>query len=101
MKRIAPFFVGMLLGGFLVWGSMSYHIVRNSDGLNLVPKRYATLKTTYLDVRDWTASDWSRHPDLVWTLTQNGRTDLMGDMPVLDGKVRDIVGLLNPTSESR
>ena len=101
MKRITPFFVGMLFGGFLVWGAMSYHVVRNSEGLNLVPKRYGTLKSTYLDVRQWTVNDWSKRPDLVWTITQNGRTELMGDVPVLDGKASDIVGFLTPTTEKR
>jgi len=38
----------------------------------IVPKRRAGLDDTYVDVRDWGITEWSEHPDLVYTLVDKG-----------------------------
>ena len=69
--------MGVAVGGGLMWGGFNYHLVRTKDGFETVKKRSVTLTDAYVDTRTWGFADWSKHPDLVWSLTQNGKTDLM------------------------
>ena len=43
---------------------MNFHIVRANDGLHLVQKHHAKLTQSYVDVRQFSALDWSDNADL-------------------------------------
>ncbi|HWA99471.1 MAG TPA: hypothetical protein VG713_13305, partial [Pirellulales bacterium] len=58
------FLAGLAIGGVSVFGSLSYHFVRTSDGVEFVPKASPTFAETYLDVRNFVASDWTGHKTL-------------------------------------
>ena len=45
-------------------------------GCHEAAKRQATLADTYIDVRHWTVADWSKHPDLMLSLSQNGQSSV-------------------------
>jgi len=77
MKRIFYLAMGVAVGGGLMWGGFNYHFIRTKDGFETVKKRNVTLTDAYVDTRAWSIADWSKHPDLVWSLTQNGKTDLI------------------------
>ena len=91
MRRLLSMITGVALGAALMWGGLKYHVLRTNDGLVYVPKREATLTDTYLDVRSWTVADWTTHPDLVWTLAQNGKGDVVKDPNVLQATLNSAI----------
>jgi hypothetical protein len=90
MFGIFKFGAGMVTGGVLAVGGMHYHVVRTEESVTFVPKRHAGLDDVYLDIREWTLTDWTNHPDFVWSLYKNERQDLI---PGLDGKLASLKNL--------
>ncbi len=77
MKRLTTFFFGMIVGAALLFGALKFHVVRANDGLHLVPKTDAKLGATYVDIRNFTASDWAANPDLAAAMLDDDRRDLV------------------------
>ena len=77
MWRVTWLLGGVVLGAVLTIGAQSYHVIHTKEGLKFVAKRNATLSDTYVDVREWGVTEWSKHPDLMWTLAQNDRKDIL------------------------
>lgn len=71
--------MGCLVGGTAVYGSLNYHILRTADGIELVPKLQATFKETYLDVRNYSASDWSDHKTVLSALVRANKEHVLAD----------------------
>lgn len=90
MFGLFKFGAGLILGAAATLVAMNYHIVRTADNVAFVPKRYAGLQDSYVDVRNWGIADWTEHPDFVWTLYKNDRQDLI---PGLDGKMASLKDL--------
>lgn len=61
----SSFLTGGVVGGALVYGALTQHVVRTDAGVELIPKSQATFAETYLDVRTFTPGDWTRHRLLV------------------------------------
>ena len=77
MRRWITFMVGMVVGGALLYGTQRYHLVRARDGLHLIPKVESSLAATYVDIRDFTVSDWARHSGVAMALIQADQGQLM------------------------
>ncbi len=58
------FVTGSVLGGALVYGSLCWHVLRTDDGYEFVRKTSGDFAETYVDVRDFSMSDWSTHKTL-------------------------------------
>jgi hypothetical protein len=101
LRRLSTFIFGLVFGAILMWAAMAYHVVRTSDGFYVLPKRHAALEGSYFDVRDWTIADWSDRPDLAWTVSESGKTEIFGDVPVMGGAVKDVIGLLKGGTEKK
>jgi hypothetical protein len=94
MRRIAWLGFGILLGAAGMWASMNYYVLRTKDGITWVPKYRARLAGTFVDVREWGVTEWTEHPELVLTLEQNKRTEIIGDAKVLGTTLRDAMNLV-------
>lgn len=92
MFGIFKFSAGVVVGAGLAIGAMNYHVIRTSERFELVPKRYAGLQDCYVDIRDWTFSDWTSHPDLVWTLYKNDKQEMI---PGIDSEFAGLKKLFN------
>jgi hypothetical protein len=79
MGRFWTFFWGMLVGAALMYGAMSYHVIRTHEGFQFVPKVTSGLGDTYVDIRGFTLDDWTRHRALCMALIKADKADLMGD----------------------
>lgn len=90
MGRLGTFFFGLVLGAVLTLGAQSYHVIRTDDGIKLLPKRQVSLSDTYLDVRGWGLKQWSEHPDVLWSLTEYKRDDILGQEKILGAGLRDV-----------
>lgn len=64
MGKIYSFVLGMAAGFGLYHLSLSYHVIRASDGFHLTHKTSATLADTYVDIREFTAAEALEHPQL-------------------------------------
>jgi hypothetical protein len=78
MRRILAMLFGVMLGGGLVFAAFEYHLVRADKTFHLVPKKQAGLVDAYVDIRDWSASQWKDHAVLAENLIADGHGDLVG-----------------------
>ena len=65
MARIRWFVLGTVVGAGMTMASLKYYFLYTNDGLKAVPKQSPTLADTFLDVRDFGASDWSEHKEVM------------------------------------
>ncbi len=78
MRRLFTVLFGVVLGGGLVYVAFEYHLVRTDENMFLVPKKHADLADPYVDIRDWSASQWKDHPVLAENLIADGHANLVG-----------------------
>ncbi len=64
MNKFSTFLFGIALGATLMYVGLKYHVVRATDGFHMVAKSKAELGTAYVDVRNYTANDWSERLQL-------------------------------------
>jgi hypothetical protein len=90
---------GAAVGGSLVFGSLSYHFLRTQDGVEVVPKLSATFHETYIDVRNFGASDWARHKTIVAALVRAKKDSLLEESAV-DTTHEGVTSLLKQFDEA-
>ena len=76
-RRWGTFFLGVFVGGLLLYALLNFHVIQARDGLHLVPKVNAQLASTYVDIRDFAARDWADHPEIFAALSKAQRDDLI------------------------
>jgi hypothetical protein len=79
MSRIWSFLLGMVVGAVLLHAATNYHIVRSQDGFHLVTKHPARLSETFVDIRGFSMTDWTAHPQLASALVQANKQHLLGE----------------------
>lgn len=91
MGRLGTFFLGFILGGITVYGSLHFHVIRGEDGFQVLPKLQATFSQTYVDIRGFGLDDWNRHRLLAAAITRSGKTELFRGAAVepVQGAVTD------------
>ena len=77
MRRLMSFLVGMITGATLLYGALSYHIIRAEDGFHLVPKTSARLASTYVDIRQLTVADLANRADIVDAIIRAEKPELL------------------------
>ncbi len=78
MKFLTRLLIALfLLGNLLMMGAVSMHVIRTPATFVFVPKSQLTLIETYVDTRNWTATDLKSHPALVQRLAQEGKQDAL------------------------
>ena len=92
-KMLMGIFVGILVGCCLMLVAFNYHIVVAEDTTLFVPKQKSQLTDAYIDIRKWTASDWSQHPDFATAMIKAGhqeriKTSIASD--IFDGLFRGL-----------
>ncbi|NOY42034.1 MAG: hypothetical protein GXP26_09375 [Planctomycetes bacterium] len=77
MRRLMTFFLGMVTGGALLYGSLNFHVIRANDGVHLVPKIEPKIAATYVDIRNFTFADWKQHTEIAAALVRAEKSDLL------------------------
>jgi len=81
MRRLIAMVFGALLGAAAMFTAFKFHVIRTKDdgiyGMVFIPKPAAALVDAYVDVREWTTTEWAKHPELVKALVLNGKADLV------------------------
>lgn len=79
MSRWSSFLSGAVTGAALIFVVMSFHVMRADDGFHFVAKQPARLSETFVDIRDFSISDWAGHPQLATALVQANKQYLLGN----------------------
>jgi hypothetical protein len=79
MSRLATFIFGILVGGGLIYGALTHHLLRTAAGWELVAKAGATFDDSYLDVRSFTLADWAEHRELVAAIVAAKKEHILGE----------------------
>jgi len=79
MRRMYGFVFGIGFGALACLGAMNYHVVRAQDGFHLVQKQQARLGQAYVDTRQFNATDWTEHPELVASLRADNEQGLVNE----------------------
>lgn len=64
MNRLVLFVIGAICGAAVTAAVHHSHFVQTGERWLIVPRAGITLKDIYVDVRNWTADDWRKHPEL-------------------------------------
>jgi hypothetical protein len=70
------FLAGAVVGGGLVFGALSYHVLRTDNGMEFIPKLSPIFAEAYLDVRSFTSADWARHKATAAAIVQAKKQSL-------------------------
>ncbi|MGD9646404.1 MAG: hypothetical protein AB7U73_11885 [Pirellulales bacterium] len=79
MGRAGTFVMGFVVGGAVVFTTLKYHIVNTNQGFELVPKLTSGFSESYVDVRQFTPSDWNEHKSLVTAIVKADKSYILGD----------------------
>jgi hypothetical protein len=79
MSRVWSFLLGVVFGAALLHVATNYHVVRSSEGFDLIAKTPPRLAESFVDVRAFSGSDWSGHPQLASALVQANKQHLIID----------------------
>lgn len=77
MRKLSNLLIGILLGGGTVFLLSQYHLIRANDGFHMIPRQDASYVDVCVDVRNWDASKWHEHSELMRSLIADGRDDLI------------------------
>ena len=96
LKRLSGFLFGFVAGALFMFLALKYHLVRADDGLHMIPKAQATLSGAYVDIREFSLSDWQERPELALAINQAGKTELLTDsgFEALRGVANDLLNRL-------
>jgi hypothetical protein len=92
----AAFFI--LIGAVLGYVALGHHVVVTQDETLYIPKTAMALKDTYVNVSDWSAAEFTDHPELVRALVKSGHGDVVPAQAmdklgeVLQGVLDDVLG---------
>jgi len=76
-ERITGFIFGLIIGAVLCYVGLKYHVVRSDDGVHLVAKVNAEFSEAYVDIREFTLTDWDNHRSLALALAQADQAKLL------------------------
>lgn len=78
MAMFKGFLAGLLSGCVFAILALNFHVVHSTEGIELVRRaQTAPLRSTYVDIRQWSGAMWQQYPEVAAALTQAGRTDLL------------------------
>ena len=80
MSGFKPFVAGALAGAAVLYGSLQYHVVRSNDGFFVVPRApQASLGLAYADLRNMSAEELARRPELARAMAADSARQLLAD----------------------
>jgi hypothetical protein len=93
MGRLTFMFFGLVVGAVGIFMALNYHLLKTSTGLELCPKRSASLSETYVDIRTFTAADWATHVTLSADIVAAEKQHLMGESPAaaVEGSIHEMI----------
>ena len=96
MERLSGFVMGCVVGFAICFGVLKYHLVQAEDGMHVVPKLSAQFSDAYVDIREFTVTDWEQHGSLAVALAQADKAYLLQKSAsnTLQNSVDHVLGVL-------
>lgn len=79
MSKLGTLLIGIVIGAAGLYTAMGYHVIRAADGHHFVPKQSFNFSECYIDIREFTISDWSEHAGLAQDLVKADKSELLTD----------------------
>jgi hypothetical protein len=80
MFGIRPFLCGLLAGACGGLFATNFHVVNTPQGVVVVPRtQQPPLRSSYVDIRNWSEAMWASHPEVTAALVADGRSSLIGE----------------------
>lgn len=80
MSKAKPLLFGAALGASAMFFAQQYHVVHSHDGLQVVPRTpQLSLGLAYVDIRNWSPSQWVDRPELARAVMAHGSGDLISE----------------------
>ena len=80
MNRFSVFIIGTIFGAILMFAGLKYAIVRAGDGHHVIGKSTATLGSAYVDIREYSASDWKDNISLATDIANSNNKALQEEV---------------------
>jgi hypothetical protein len=71
--------LGSVFGAALLLLIMHFHVIRSTDGIDVIVKTPPRLSESFVDVRSFGLSDWTDRPLLANALVRADKQHLIGD----------------------
>ncbi|MFN9956620.1 MAG: hypothetical protein ACK55I_26265, partial [bacterium] len=79
-SKAKPYIVGAALGASTMFFALQYHVIHSNNGLQIVPRTpQQSPGLAYVDIRNWTPSQWTDRPELARALMAHGSSDLIAE----------------------
>ncbi|MCG8585518.1 MAG: hypothetical protein MI757_12475 [Pirellulales bacterium] len=79
MGRLTSFITGAFVGATIMLLATKFHFVRAEDGFHMVPRVTSSMTDTYVDIREFTVSDWNEHRLLLAALVRAEKSHVVQD----------------------
>jgi hypothetical protein len=80
MSKAKPLLFGAALGASAMFFAQQYHVVHSHDGLQVVPRTpQLSLGLAYVDIRNWSPSQWVDRPEVARAVMAHGSGDLISE----------------------
>ena len=86
MNRVSSFSLGVFVGIVGLYMTMHVTLVRATDGFHLVPKIAAKIENPYVDVRDFTLTNWQQKQSLAISILKANKGHLLQDQKLIGFK---------------
>ena len=77
MNKIICMFAGILIGGMMMMFAFQYHIVQTGEQTLVISRTESELADAWVNVAEWKAADWSKHPHLSDAMIKAGHGNLV------------------------
>ena len=77
MKKFLTFVFGVMIGAAVMFVTIKFHVIRADDGFHMVPKTLAKVNSIYVDIREFTITDWDDHRELALDLANSPKAYLL------------------------
>lgn len=100
-SRFGSFLIGVVMGAALSWGALTHHVLRTKDGFAVAPKINPSFSETYVDIREFGASDWLEHKTLLAAIVKAKKEHLLSDSAgtslraQVDGFLQNLGGMID------
>jgi hypothetical protein len=82
MSKFNTFLCGFVMGAVSLYCAMTYHVIRAEDGVHVVRKVSAGLGGAYVDIRGFSAAQWTEHRHVALALINADKEELLQDTAV-------------------
>lgn len=100
MKRLTALLAGIILGAGGMYFAFSLQVVNTGNEFLVIEKAHYSLEELiYIDVSEWDAEEWAKHPTLQYDLVASDHADVIKSPKAIE-ILEDIFGAFKRQADS-